>query len=149
MSREVRLHFSDDVKKCWIVKRNSCGDEYIALNGKKACGKGGLDHIYLISKKQAGLWVTSRQIKQKIDNLRDKVPALVIEQLGDGEAVVSVPVGDLHNLCGAVKARKHKHLSEDEVQRLKEISPFLKNQKSLVKPMSDASQIATSYSKVC
>ena len=141
MSRDVHLHFSDGIKKCWIVKRDSCGDEYIALNGKNALGKGGFDHIYLISEQLAGLWTTSRQLRQKINSLRSKVSSLAIEQIGDGEAVVSVPIGDLHTLCKAYRARKRKHLSESQLQRLQAISPFLRRTKGLVKTIPDASQI--------
>lgn len=147
MSRKVHLHFSDDIKKRWFVKKDSCGDEYIALNGKKALGKGGVDHIYLISEKRAGLWITSKQIKQKINNLKGKVSALVIEQLGKDEAVVSVPVEDLHNLCKAVKAKKHKHLNESQLQRLRAISPFLKDLNGLTKSNPDESQNAETNEK--
>jgi len=141
MSREVRLHFSNDIKKCWIVKRDSCGDEYIALNGKHALGKGGLDHIYLITEQRAGLWMTSRQLRQKINALRSKVSSLAIEQVGDSEAVVSVPISDLHTLCKAYGTRKRKHLSESQLQQLQAISPFFRRTKGLVKTIPDASQI--------
>ena len=140
MMSQEHLHFSDDIKKRWIVKKDSCGDEYIALNGTKALGKGGIDHIYLISKKQAGLWITSRQIKQKIKNLRDKVPSLVIEQLGEDEAVVSAPICDLNKLCQAARAKKRKQLSNDQLQRLRAISPFLKNLNNLTKTTPDEFQ---------
>ena len=127
------LKFSDDIKKHWVVKRDKSFDEYIALNGKKALGKGGLDHIYLISEKQAGLWLTC-QIMRKITTLQSKVPSLTIIQQGDGEAILSVPIEDLHKLCQAVSARKRKELTEKQRQRLKERITTLRRKKSLVKP---------------
>jgi len=68
------------------------------------------------------------------------VPALVIEQLGDGEAVVSAPICDLNKLCQAARTKKRKHLNESQLQRLRAISPFLKNLNGLTKSNSDESQ---------
>jgi len=133
MNSKEHLYFSDDTKKHWIVKRDECFNEHIALNRRTALGKGGLDHIYLISKNRAGLWGTAKQIKQKINTLRKKVPSLVIEQLGEDEAVVSVTIGNLDDLCKAARARKHKQLSESQLQRLKDNISYLRSKKTLVK----------------
>ncbi len=123
--------FSDDIKKSWIVKRDECGDEYIALNGKNALGKGGLDHIYLISNNKADFWITGKQVGKKINNIQKRLPSIVIEQLGDGEAVLSVPICDLRKLCEVARAKKRKHLSEDQRQRLRDISPFIRSKKNI------------------
>ena len=131
MTRRDHLpDFSDDIKKRWIVRRDKCGDEFIALNGRTALGKGGLDHIYLISESEAGLWITGVQVQQKIDTIQKKVPSLTIIQQGQGEAVVSVPVEDLDALCEAAGAKRRKRLSEEQRQRLRDISPFRKDKKA-------------------
>ncbi len=129
---KVHLNFSDNVKKCWTVKHDNCFDEYLVLNGKNALGKGGLDHIYLISSNKAGLWLTGKQVKQKINTIQKKVPSLMIEQLGDGEAVLSVPFNDLHDLCEAVRARKRKQLSEEQIQKLRNNLPFQNIKKEIL-----------------
>lgn len=127
------LKFPGSIKKRWIVKRDANGDEYIRLNGRKALGKYGIDHIYLIDEKTVGLWLTSCQIKSRIKNLKIKVPNLRIEQLGDGEAVLSVSIDQVDNLCHAVKARQRRKVSEQERKRLQRISPFARKQKTLTK----------------
>ena len=127
MSSKEHLNFCDDIKKQWFVKRDECFDEFIALNGKNALGKVGFDHIYLISSGKAGLWLTGKQVNKKIKALREKVPSLMVEQLGDVEAVISVPIGDLDDLCKAVRAKKHKNLSESQLRRLKDNIPYLRS----------------------
>lgn len=139
MSSE-HLKFSDDIKRCWIVKKDECRDEYIGLNGKNALGKGGLDHIYLISEKKAGLWLTCHGMR-KISTLQSKVPSLVIEQMGSGEAVLSVPIEDLHSLCKAVGARKRKQLSEERLKQLKDNISQLRTKKTMVKSAVKAAKI--------
>ena len=136
-----KLKFGDDVKERWIVKRDECFDEYIALNGRNALGKGGMDHLYLISEKCVGLWVTAKYIKQKITALREKVSSLLVEQIGEDEAILSVPIGSLHALCKAARARKHKHLSESQLQRLKDSISHVRSKKTLVKTRSKAPKI--------
>jgi hypothetical protein len=141
MSRKGHLpDFSDEIKKHWIVRRDVCGDEYIALNGKNALGKKplrkgspGKDHIYLISKDRAGLWISGVQVQKKVNAIQKKVPSLMIEQIGDGEAVVSVPVNDLHELCKAARAKRRKQLTEDQRQRLRESNPIARMKKNRAK----------------
>ena len=136
------LRFSDEVRNKWIVRRDQCGDEYIVLTGKKALGYGGHDHIYFISARRVGLWVTSKQVRQKIKSLQHKVPDLAVEQLGDDEAVLSAPLDHLELLCRAAKARRRRQLSETRKQHLRRISPFLRGKKPLIKLGANASQIA-------
>jgi hypothetical protein len=134
------LKFSDDIKKHWIVKKDECRDEFIALNGKNALGKGGLDHIYLIEEEKAGLWLTSQGLR-KITTLQNKVPSLAIEQMGNGEAVLSVPIEDLHNLCKAVGARKRQQLNEQRLEQLKNCANHARAQKTLIKSVVTAPKI--------
>lgn len=120
-----RLLFDDTVKDRWIIKRDDNHDHYIALNGKKALGQGGLDHIYLIGPDKLGLWITTRQIRGRIKVLTEKVPGLAIEMLGDGEALLSIGIEHLDKLCVAARAKARRHVSEAEKQRLRQISPFV------------------------
>jgi hypothetical protein len=62
----TRLVFNDSVKQRYYVRRDECGDEYIALRGKKALGNGDLDHINLINLEIVGLWITSGVINSTI-----------------------------------------------------------------------------------
>ena len=121
----VKLLFNDSVKQHYYVRRDDCGDEYIALRGKKALGNGGLDHIYLINPETVGLWITSGAINSTIRRLQAKVSDLRLEQLGSGEAVLSAPLGQLDTLCRIAGARLRPQLSNDRKQRLAEqIKPF-------------------------
>lgn len=134
------LKFSDEIKRFWIVKKDECRDEYIGLNGKNALGKGGLDHIYLISEKKAGLWLTCHGMR-KITTLQNKVPSLAIEQMGSGEAVLSVPIEDLHTLCKAIGARKRKQLSAERLKQLKDHANHARSKKNLIKSAVKAAKI--------
>ena len=115
-----RLTFSDEAKRRYVIRRDDCGDEYIALRGKKALGNGGLDHTYLIGPITMGLWITSGAIKSTVRRLQDKVPDLRIEQLGQDEAVLSAPVSQLDTLCGAANARVRQQLSGEQKRALVE-----------------------------
>ena len=116
-----KLNFNDDVKRRYYVRRDDCGDErgdeYIALQGQKALGNGGLDHIYLVGPNKLGLWMTSATIKSTIRRLQNIVPDLRLEQFGDGEAVLSAPLSQLDTLCRAAKARMRPHYSEEALSR--------------------------------
>ena len=125
--------FSDAVKRRWKVRRDAGGQDYIVLNGRSALGKGGLDHIYLISEVRVGAWLTSPRIASKVNKLQKLIGGLRIEQFGDGEAVVSVGIEQIDDLCRAVNARKRRTVSDKERQRLRRISPIAKRQKSLTK----------------
>ena len=119
MKKSEHLEFSEEIKSKWFVRRDSCYDQYIVLNGKKALGNGGLDHIYLISKDRAGYWVTSDRISRSITSLQKKVPSIEVEQLGTGEAVLSLPVSDLDRLCRVIRAKKHKVVSDEHLKKLR------------------------------
>ena len=134
------LKFSDDIKQHWIIRKDECRDEFIALNGRRALGKkSGLDHICLISPTKAGLWITGRH--SKIKGMQKQIPSLEIEQSGNGESVVSVPINDLHALCKAAGAKKRKRLTEEQRQRFRESCPFAKAKNKTAKPMPNASKI--------
>jgi hypothetical protein len=141
-ARGAHINFSSDIKRRWIVKRDQCRDEYIALTGKNVLGYGGLDHIYLISPIKVGLWLTSRQIRQKIKSLKRKIPKLSIEQLGEDEAVVSVPIAKLDNLCNVVRARRRRQLSTSEKERLRRVNPFLRGKRTPIITGGNAPKIA-------
>jgi len=115
-----KLTFSESVIHRYYAKRDNCGDEYIALRGKKSLRNGGLDHIYLINRETVGLWITSKQINRTIKKFQSKVPDLKIEQLGDGEAVLSVPLNNLDALCQAAGARTRPHLTDEQKKLLAE-----------------------------
>ena len=112
--------FADDVKQRYYIRHDDCGDEYIALRGSKALGNGGLDHIYWIKADTLGLWMSSGQINRTIKKLMTQVPELKIEQLGDGEAVLSAPVSSLHQLCRTAGARVRPQLSDERKKQLTE-----------------------------
>lgn len=116
----TRLVFDDTVKRHYYIRRDECGAEYIALRGKRALGNGGLDHIYLISPYTLGLWITSKQINRTIEKLQSKVADLKVEQLGDDEAVLSVPLSQLDTLCQAAGARVRPQLTDIQKQKLTE-----------------------------
>lgn len=142
---QERLLFASDVRKCWLVRRDQNYDPYIVLNGKTALGNDGLDHLFIISESRVGVWLTSRQIKQKIAALQKKLLELRIEQLGDGEAVISADIIHLDELCRAVRARKRRRISEAERRRLKDISPLC-SQDALYNLAGNASGLAHSAS---
>jgi hypothetical protein len=126
--------FPESVKRRYKVRRDSCGGEYIVLNGKGSLAKGdGLDHVYMLSGARVGAWLTSRQIAAKVQKLQKQVAGLRIEQFGHDEAVVSVPLNLLDDLCHAVNARSRRKVSDKERQRLQRISPIARKQKSLSK----------------
>ena len=112
-----RIKFSGDVKQRYYVRRDDCGDEYIALRGKNALGHDGLDHLYMISVEKLGLWITSGAIKSTVRRLQTKVPDLRIEQLGQSEAVLSCPLNQLEPLCQAAGARVRPRYSEETLSR--------------------------------
>lgn len=108
-----RLTFSDEIRRCYFVRRDACSDEHIALRGSKAMGKGGLDHIYLIGPDKLGLWITRRNIESTVLRLMEKVPDLRVEQLGEKEAVLSAPLCRLDALCEAAGARVRRRMSDE------------------------------------
>ena len=123
--RGDHFDFSDEVKSRWRVRRDDGDDEYICLAGKKALGKGGLDHIYLVSTERVGLWLTTSRPKATIKRFQAKISGVVVEQMGDGEIVLSVPISELDNLCRAAGAIKRRYLSEKQRMKLAEVSaPF-------------------------
>jgi hypothetical protein len=113
----IRHIFNDAVKQHRYVRRDATGVEYIALRGKKALGNGGLDHIYLINLETVGFWITRGTIKSTIRRLQAKVSGLRVEQLGDGEAVLSAPLNQLDDLCQAAGARIRPRYSEETLTR--------------------------------
>lgn len=125
--------FSDAVKRRWKIRRDDNGDEYVVLNGQNSLAKHGLDHAYMISGVRVGVWLTSRQIAAKIRRLQKKVAGVRIEMFGDGEAVVSVGIEQIDDLCQAVKARARRKVSDKELQRLQRISLLARRQKTLTK----------------
>jgi len=131
--RSIHLpRFSQDIKQKWQVKRDECGDEFIRLNGKTALLNGGLDHIYLINEKIVGVWLTTRQIESRFEKLKKMVPGIKIEQLGDGEGVLSCSIKHLDKLCEGVRARKRRKLSEKSRKRLCDINPQLNREKTTI-----------------
>lgn len=124
-----RLCFSDDVKSAWRVRKDDCGDDFIRLNGRKALGSSGLDHIYPISLSKIGLWVTSGTLDRLIRQLKSQISGLELEQLGQGEAVLSAPVEQLDELCRAANARARRTgqpATDEQRQRLAAIRSRLK-----------------------
>lgn len=115
-----KLTFNDNVKDRYYVRRDQCGDEFIALRGAKALGNGGLDHIYLIGPNMVGLWITSGQINRTVHRLQLQVPDLKVEQLGDTEAVLSAPISSLFHLCKSAGARVRPRLSPERKKHLSE-----------------------------
>ena len=132
--RSIHLQkFPDAVKRRWIVRRDTNGDEYIVLNGRNSLARDGLDHGYMISGVRVGVWLTGRRIAAKVQELQKQIAGLRIEQFGHDEAVVSVPLNLLDDLCHAVNARSRRKVSDKERQRLQRISPIARKQKSLSK----------------
>jgi len=113
-----RLDFAPAVKAVWRVKRDECRDEYIPLRGRTGLDSGGLDHVYALSRTRLGVWLSGRQILQRVRTLQGRLSGLLVEQLGDGEAILSAPVAELDTLCRAVKARRRRQVSQGERQRL-------------------------------
>tara|TARA_R100000808_G_scaffold24691_1_gene57621 strand:- start:2360 stop:2752 length:393 start_codon:yes stop_codon:yes gene_type:complete len=102
---ELRLTFPDEVKRRYWVLKDEGGDEYIALRGKRALGNGGMGHIYRISEDLLGWWIDSTQAFNVYNIHKGGIHDLRLEQLGEGEAVISCPTRRLHDLCQAAKAR--------------------------------------------
>ena len=125
----TRLRFTGAVKDRYYVRRDDCGDEYVALRGKNALGNGGLDHIYNIGPNKLGLWVTSGQINRTIPRLLGEVPGLRVEQQGEHEAVLSAPVAHLDVLCRAAEARIRPRLSAEQKLALVEAGKHSRFQK--------------------
>jgi hypothetical protein len=113
------IKFAVDIKSRYYIRRDGCRDEYIALRGSNALGRGRLDHIYLINADTLGLWFSSSQIRRTAKRLMAQVPGLNIEQLGDA-AVLSAPIDSVHQLCKAAGARARPQLSLDRIKRLTE-----------------------------
>lgn len=110
----MRLHFPDSVRQRWTVRRDANRDDFIVLNGRSSLANGGLDHIYRMSEARAAAWITSTRLRQKIKALVSKVSSLRVEQIGDGEAVVSADLADLDLLCRAVGARRRMRLTPEQ-----------------------------------
>ncbi len=141
--RSSRLpKFPDAIKRRWIVRRDAGGQEYIVLNGKTSLAKGGLDHVYMLAGVRVGVWLTSKRIASKVQKLQKQVDGLRVEQFGDAEAVVSVDIDQIDDLCQTVKARTRRTVSDKERQRLQRISPIARRQKSLTKSTVRASGIS-------
>ena len=113
----TKIIFDETVKHKYYIRRDDSGDEYLALRGSKALGNGGLDHIYLMDTETVGLWITSGAINSTIRRLQAKVPGMRVEQLGDGEAVLSAPLNQLDDLCQAAGARIRPRYSEETLTR--------------------------------
>jgi hypothetical protein len=82
------------------------------------CGKrSGLDHIYAISSTKLGLWLTG---SQKIKKIMRDIRGLTMLQNGEGEAVLGFSPLILDQVAKFAKAKKRRHLSEEQKTRLVE-----------------------------
>ena len=113
-----KLTFDNSAKRMYYVYHDDCRDEYVALRGKHALGKDGVDHIYLIDEDTVAVWITSQKINRTIMRLMGQVPGLKVEQLGDTEAVLSAPLASLYQLCKAAGARGRPQLSSERKRQL-------------------------------
>jgi hypothetical protein len=125
--------FPASVKERWKIRRDQNGDEYIVVNGKESLVKSGLAHIYMISGVRVGAWVSSKKINLKVRNLQKQIAGLRVEQMGDGEAVLSININQIDGLCRAVNARSRRKVGVKQREHLRRISPFARRQKTLTK----------------
>lgn len=117
--RTDRLRFPEQVKNNgWRITRDENGDERVLLTK----GSEG-DHIYPLSKIRFGVWVSRSKISRLISKF-EKTDGCIVEQVGDGEAILSWPYKNFNRIARMLHAAKRKKVSRKLRSHLKTISPL-------------------------